>query len=119
MPSNAVVYEAENGVFTGTVGVATTATGYSGTGYVAGFATSNDTLTITVTVATAGQYDLYVTYEAPYGLKYTALSVNGVSVGEVYFPANTYFDTVSGGVITLNAGANTITVRPSLRFQAP
>lgn len=88
--------------------------GYSGTGYVTGFEDSTCSLTITVTAASTGLYDFNVTYEAPYGDKYTAVSLNGVSNGELHLPPINNFTTVSGGQLLLNEGTNTITVGPNL-----
>ncbi|KAG8825106.1 hypothetical protein FRC17_008844 [Serendipita sp. 399] len=103
----ATVYEAENGVLVGTT-VDTATAGYSGTGYVTGFADSSTTLTITVQAPTTGLYDFTVTYQAPYGEKYTAISLNGSPNGQVYFPAGTTWATASGGQLLLNQGDNTI-----------
>ena len=104
-----VTYEAENGTLAGGAVVDTATAGYSGTGYVTGFIDNTQTLTITVNVASADTYNIYVTYGGPYGEKYTSLSVNGASSTEVYFPAITTFDTVNSGHYALNAGANTVT----------
>ncbi|KAG8760199.1 hypothetical protein FRC14_003753 [Serendipita sp. 396] len=104
---SATVYEAENGTLVGTT-VDTASAGYSGTGYVTGFVDSTTSLTITVQANATGLFDFLVTYQAPYGEKYTSVSLNGSPNGQIYFPAITTFATVSGGQLLLNAGANTI-----------
>jgi mannan endo-1,4-beta-mannosidase len=106
--AQAVTYEAENGYLVGTT-VDTAFAGYTGTGYVTGFDEGTDSVTITVTAASTALYNLNVTYQAPYGEKYTSLSLNGVASGQIYFPASTVFGTVSGGQLLLNAGQNNIT----------
>ncbi len=54
-------YELENGILDQCV-VATTITGYSGTGYVAGFKSSSS-VKLTIITPDAGLYDIYVSYE--------------------------------------------------------
>lgn len=103
-----VTYEAESGTLTGGAVVESTATGYSGTGYVSGFLDNNQTLTINLNIATADTYNVYITYQAPNGEKYTSLSINGASSTEVYLPAITTFTTIAGGHYPLTAGANTV-----------
>ncbi|KAH6706494.1 glycosyl hydrolase family 26-domain-containing protein [Leptodontidium sp. MPI-SDFR-AT-0119] len=77
--ASAVVYEAELATFTGGVHVASDVPGYTGTGYVAGFAADGDTVSFAVNGLTAGSYDIAVIYSAQYGDKFTTMAVNGVS----------------------------------------
>lgn len=102
-----VTYQAESGALSGTE-VLTSEVGYTGTGYVGSFDNADDSVTITVTSSAFQLYDLNVTYQAPYGEKYTSISLNGAGGGQIYFPATTAFTTVSGGQVLLNAGNNTI-----------
>ncbi|CCA73405.1 hypothetical protein PIIN_07359 [Serendipita indica DSM 11827] len=104
----AAVYEAEDGTLSGTT-VDTATSGYSGTGYVTGFTDSTTSLSITVSAGSTGLYDFSVTYAAPYGEKYTAVSLNGSPNGEIHFTETTTFTTVSGGQLLLNEGQNIIT----------
>ncbi|KAJ7235192.1 mannan endo-1,4-beta-mannosidase-like protein [Mycena rebaudengoi] len=103
-----VEYQAENGVLSGTE-VQTTEVGYTGTGYVGSFDAATDNLTFTVKSDALKLYDLNVTYQAPYGEKYTSLSLNGAGAGQIHFPAINTFTAVAGGQVLLNAGNNTIT----------
>lgn len=75
----AVVFEAENAVLSGGLDVATAVPGFSGTGYVANFQTSNDTILFNITGLAAGSYDIAVVYSAQYGNKYTSVAVNGAA----------------------------------------
>src|SRR5687768_16796132 len=72
-------YEAESASLTG-VAVATSHSGYTGTGYVDGFDNSADRITFTVNVASAGAYPLVIRYSGPYGDKTQTLLVNGTQV---------------------------------------
>ncbi|KAF8460540.1 GH26 endo-beta-1,4-mannanase [Kalaharituber pfeilii] len=105
----AVVYEAENGALSGTT-IGTSVAGYSGTGYVEGFDTETDSLTFTVTSTSGGLYDLKIRYSAPYGSKYTRLSLNGGGGGEVSLPETTEWLDADAGQVLLNAGSNKITL---------
>ncbi|KAH8597329.1 glycosyl hydrolase family 26-domain-containing protein [Bisporella sp. PMI_857] len=108
--ATAILFEAENGVPTGGVHVATDLPGYTGTGYVAGFAEANDTVTLSLTGLTAGSYDLSVVYSAQYGDKYTTVSVNGGAGSEVAITNVTTATWASSliGTFTLTSGTNTV-----------
>ena len=101
-------YEAENGIFSGGVSIDTSQPGYSGTGFVSGFTTSSDTVSIVVNAASYAVYDLSVRYISLYGEKKTSLSINGVASGEIDLPGATTFATASAGEVLLNAGSNII-----------
>lgn len=81
--ASAVIFEAENAILNGNVYVATDVPGFSGTGYVAGFQTANDTILFNVTGLVAGSYDIAVNFSAQYGNKFTSASVNGAASIEV------------------------------------
>jgi len=83
---SAQTYEAEDGALVGALYVDSEVPGYTGTGYVTGFTGTNDTLTIAVTEATAGSYDITVVYNAQYGSKYTDISVDGGAAVQVSIP---------------------------------
>ena len=109
-PAPAQVYQAENGTLNG-VTIGTEAPGYQGTGYVEGFDTGTDSVTVTVPDSPGGLFALSVRYRAPYGDKKAALQVNGSGLGEVSFPdtAGAFADAPAGKVL-LRAGTNTVTV---------
>lgn len=81
--ASAVIFEAENAILTGNLYVATAVPGFSGSGYVAGFETANDTILFNLTGLVAGSYDIGVVYSAQYGNKFTSVSVNGAASVEV------------------------------------
>ena len=99
-----------------------TITGASGNGYVNFNGNSGLSLSIPVTVATAGTYNLVVRYESQYGTtqagygKVGAYKVNNGPVNKLYFngtapgvPGVTFRST-SNLRVTLNAGANTVVI---------
>lgn len=104
------IYEAETGAFTG-VNTSTAVGGYTGTGYVTNFDAAGDNLNITVTVATAGVYKLYVRYRSPFGDKTQDIYVNGVFFANAVFTSTASFVQIQTGTVVLNAGSNTIGIR--------
>ncbi|MGI5213462.1 glycosyl hydrolase [Plantactinospora sp. CA-290183] len=102
-------YEAEDGVLNGTT-VDTTAAGYSGTGYVNGFDTATDSVTITIPDSPGGLHDLSVRYRAPHGQKVASLQLNGAGLGDLTLTETTSFSTAAAGKVLLAAGDNTVTV---------
>ena len=118
MPANATVYQAESATLSGTAKVATDHTGYTGTGFVAGYDNSSTAkTTFTVTVGTSGQFFIDLRYCA--GVvsgwptnRTVGLVVNGVSQGSITLTGtadwNTWADDVRN--VTLNTGSNTIAI---------
>lgn len=102
-----VIYQAESGALNGTV-VSTALAGYQGTGYVDGFDTAGDYCQVTVTVATAGMYNITFRCADTSGDKTNDLYANGVLQSSVVFPSSSGWVTVSGGMVPLNAGTNTL-----------
>ncbi len=68
------------------------------------------TVSIDVTVEEAGLYEMSICYCEPYdpNKKVQYLNVNGVNQGEVSFQHNLTFEEMSGGVVNLKKGVNTI-----------
>lgn len=100
--------EAELGTLSG-VEVATTPTGFSGTGFVTSFDAATDNVNITFDLPTAGLYKVNLGYTSPFGDKNFDLSVNGEQ-GSGKFVQNTAFGTAEGGTFLLAQGLNTIIV---------
>jgi alpha-D-xyloside xylohydrolase len=108
-------YEGENATLSGGATVMTDHTGYSGTGFVAGYynSTTADTK-FNVNSSAAGQYSLVVRYSAGNGTSTnTALYVNGTRIKALTCGAtvdwNTWAD--DNETITLNNGNNTIELK--------
>ncbi|HEV2472567.1 MAG TPA: CBM35 domain-containing protein, partial [Chthonomonadales bacterium] len=92
--------EAENGNLKG-VTLATAIPGYSGSGYVTGFKTAADTVTVTAH-AKAGLYRAVIGYSAPNGRKGFQLSVNGVAIEGMFAATGNRFARSDAGLIYLN-----------------
>lgn len=102
--------------------VATDISGFSGTGYVNFAGNSGLTLTIPVTVTTAGMYNMVIRYESQYGTtkvndaKIGAYKVNNGPANKVYLNgtapgiAGANFKSTSNIRVSLNAGSNTIVI---------
>ncbi|MFD1886897.1 CBM35 domain-containing protein [Paenibacillus wenxiniae] len=118
VPSNATVYQAEDGSLSGGANVATNHTGYTGTGFVAGYdGSSTAKTTFTVNVKNGGDYNI--------GLRYSAGEVNGWptdrTVGLIVNDGNTSNITLKGTgtwedwadsiqTVNLKPGSNTIAI---------
>ena len=109
--AEAVKYEFEDGVITGTSTAVENAASASGGKYVY-MKDAGDTVTVTVNVESAGMYDLSICYNLPASMnapsKIQKLYVNGSNQGELSFVMNDKFEEISCGAINLNAGENTI-----------
>jgi beta-glucosidase len=107
-------YEAENAALSGGAAVATDHTGYSGTGFVAGYYGSGtgQTTTFTVNASAAGSRNVTLRYANSMGSAQTiSIYVNGMHAADVSYANlanwNTWADSTTA--LTLNAGNNTIT----------
>jgi mannan endo-1,4-beta-mannosidase len=101
--------EAENGVRSGGVTVASSIAGYSGTGYVTNFTAAGDKVTVTMTVASEGFYKLMIRYNSD--VKTQDLYVNGNGPSAVVFPYTSGWAEVDAGKYLLKPGANTFTIQ--------
>ncbi|UII24554.1 T9SS type A sorting domain-containing protein [Fulvivirga maritima] len=106
---NAQKYEAENGTLTGT-SVASSRSGYSGSGYVTGFDQEGDQVAIEVSTSAAGLYELSIGY-ATDDYKENYILVNNENMGSMKFEASPTFLSQFFGKIFLEEGDNTITIR--------
>lgn len=105
-------YEAEDAALNGTLGgtyVSTSASGYSGTGYVTGFDGSSggeDYFELNVDVPD-GAYEMWVGYRAPSGAKGYNLQVDG-EYGSGMFDQSSTFAEDRAGVFSVSSGTNTL-----------
>ncbi|WP_138756441.1 glycoside hydrolase family 9 protein [Paenibacillus sinopodophylli] len=105
-------YESEHGTRTGGAWAAGGGSGFSGTGYAAGFNAVGDSVTSTVSVPAAGSYTLKTHYSNANGTARTmSLYVNGVKISQKSYAStgswNVYAD-AANETVSLNAGSNTI-----------
>lgn len=104
-------YEAENAVKT-SVTTGTDHAGYTGTGFVDNFATTNSGVSFTVNAATAGNYNLVLRYGNGGSTATRIVAVDGVQVATPTFPAQGTWDSwVTLTVpVTLSAGLHSVVV---------
>jgi len=102
-------FEAELGLIEGT-SLATSASGFSGEGYVSEFIDEGDYVDIPIVVEEAGLYTLYVGYRAANGYKEAELYVNDSPFGKVVFKESSSFTEVKATRILLEQGESKITI---------
>jgi len=105
-------YEAETGQLFGTQ-ISNAVSGYSGSGYVTGFNSSNgtDRLELQVDVPT-GLYEMWVGYRSQYGQKGYTYHVDGVT-GDGMFDQSSSFAEDRAGLFALAEGTNTLGITQS------
>lgn len=116
-PSTITKYEAESATLSG-VSIASSESGYSGTGYMDGntLDATGDKITFTVNAASAGQYPLVIRFKNTCGVceKYQNIKVNsGSDVNTRFNGTTTNWQDLNYGNVSLNAGNNTITISKS------
>ncbi|MGP2438823.1 family 16 glycoside hydrolase [Streptomyces sp. JW3] len=114
-PPAATLYEAEEATLTGTAGIHTDHTGYSGSGFVDRYATEGKAATtFDVTVPKQGTYDVGLRYSNgpnPFqGTKSLSLYANGKKLRQTRLPSTGDWDTWSTRTerLTLRAGHNKV-----------
>ncbi|WP_266365536.1 glycosyl hydrolase [Tellurirhabdus rosea] len=99
--------EAETGTLSG-VEVATSTTGFSGTGYVTGFDAETDQLRLAFN-APAGLYEISIGYRSPFGEKGVEFRLNDVRSSGTFRQTST-FSSHSLGKFLLKDGPQTLTI---------
>lgn len=94
VPEIVGVYEAEDGKCIGGTKVGNSQEGFSGTGYVEGFAAEGDACVITVSVEKDGFYDLLFTNASAGGHKENFVNIDGANVGKIITDDNKFGDSV-------------------------
>ena len=94
-----ILIEAEDGTLQGT-NVLTEPSGYSGTGFVSGFSSSSDSVSMAFEAPAAGVYQFSIGYRTPGGEKGFAGSINGLGFSGM-FPASTNFAEIAVGKVVL------------------
>ncbi|MGK7394629.1 MAG: glycosyl hydrolase family 8 [Candidatus Cyclobacteriaceae bacterium M3_2C_046] len=108
--SSNTLFEAEDASLSG-CSVASSISGFSGTGYVNGSTFTNpDEISWTINGIQAGDYNLVIGYNGNMGAKQQELIINGNSMGYVNFNNIDQWSTVEAGTYRLNAN-NTIKLK--------
>jgi len=102
------IIEAESGERLGTQ-TSTQLSGYSGNGYVTGFDSDGDKVTVKIR-ASGGIYKVYIRFASPHGEKFNFLMVNGQNMGSVSFPMAGSFRETLAGKVFLESGENSIAI---------
>ena len=97
--------EAEDGTLAGTT-TASSAAGYSGTGYVTGFDQADDRVSWEFQAAAAGLYRVAIGFRTPHGQKGFAGAINGLGISGM-FPAQNSWGEFDLGLASLPQGSNT------------
>ena len=105
--------EAENGILSGSLKIAKSIPGYSGTGYVSHFTESTDKLTLNVAIPEEASYDIFVGYCAKDGTKTINVSVNGIKSSLEILQLNSKFNEVKFATLNLKAGNISVIITPS------
>lgn len=108
---NKVEYEAEFATLNA-VNANTNHTGFTGTGFIEGFATLGDYVQFDVYVKAAGTYTVDLRYSAGTSAASRAIYANGVKITDKALPVTANWDTWNkvSQSLSLNAGKNTIKV---------
>jgi len=106
--SQTIVKEAENAVLTD-ISIATSTTGYSGSGYV--YMADKGKISFTLNIVKSTTYNLTIRVGTPSGEKNQDLYLNGLKIAEIKFKGTGKFYDFNAGNLFLKAGTNTIEVR--------
>lgn len=104
--------EAEDGTLSG-VNLSQNYSGYSGTGYVTGFNSSTDKVTVSINIPENDMYKLVISYNSPGGQKYQDLLINGELLTELRFEKCSEFTYLDAGNYVLKEGTNTFSIQSS------
>lgn len=104
--NNGPIYEAEKAVLTSDATIATSSTGYSGTGYVN---TNSGSVTFTIDAPETGYYDVVLRYIAT-DTKINLLYVDGVQAAETSFTKTLTWSELKAAMLKLTSGSHTISI---------
>ncbi|OCT15485.1 hypothetical protein A8709_15530 [Paenibacillus pectinilyticus] len=113
-PTGPVVYQAENAVLAGGAKIMTDHTGFTGTGFVAGYEFQGPSTAFTVNAASQGNYNVELRYANGSGsVRTLSIYVNGTKIKQTSLTNLANWDTwgTKTEVLNLQAGNNTITYK--------
>nr|WP_243450130.1 TIM-barrel domain-containing protein [Neobacillus terrae] len=108
---NKAEYESEFGALTN-VSTNTNHSGYTGFGFVDGFAEVGDSIKFDVTTKASGSYSINLRYSTAGGNASRAIYVNGVKTSDIILPQTSSWDiwSIASTTVNLNSGKNTISI---------
>ncbi|MFI5756696.1 carbohydrate-binding protein [Streptomyces sp. NPDC051569] len=111
-PPPTLTHQAENGYFSGGPSVATSVSGYGGTGYLTGFTTAGARSVLAVSAPSAATYPVVVRYRTPdSGAATITLTANGTKVRQLSLPGTSGAWKSASTDAPLRAQLNTLTLR--------
>jgi hypothetical protein len=111
-PTGTLTHQAEKAFVSGGPATSTSAAGYDGSGYLAGFGAAGSRAVFSVNAATAKTYPLVVRYRTPdAGQATITLSANGTTVRRLTLPATSGAWANATTDVPLRADLNTVTLR--------
>jgi mannan endo-1,4-beta-mannosidase len=111
--SQEIKVEAESGILSGSLTIAKSLTGYSGSGYVSHFQDANDKLTLAVPVTVDGTYDIFIGYCAKDGTKTINVAVNDIKSSLEILQLSSKFYEAKFATLNLKAGNIQVIITPS------
>lgn len=111
-----VTIEFEEGELVG-VDIDNTLPGFSGTGYLTGFDTDGDKVSLTLHTRMAGEFRLDFGYRSEFEDKIQHLYVNNEFQRALVFPQSPVFTELNMGDVTLGEGSNVIEIRKNEGWQ--
>ncbi|WP_371477977.1 carbohydrate-binding protein [Kitasatospora sp. NBC_00315] len=111
-PAGALTHQAEDAFFSGGPAVSTAAAGFTGSGYLTGFAAQGARAVFSVNAPTATGYPVAVRYRtAGTGAASVTLTANGLKVQQLALPGTAGAWSTVSVTTQLRAGLNTVTLR--------
>lgn len=104
---NGTLFEAESATLTADAVIASSMSGFTGTGYVT---TNSGNVSFTVQAVKAGYYDMSLRYSTLGAQKRNDLYVDGVKATSVVFSSVNVWTTLFAGKLRLSSGSHTISI---------
>lgn len=109
------IFEAEDAQLSGSLTIATSISGYSGTGYVSSFSSTNDTLSFSLNNIVKGSYNLYISYATSSGNKVCNVFINNTVIQKELTSSGTFTKSLVGKIKLLD-GENKVKITPNWTY---
>ncbi len=109
--SDTIVLEAEDGVYSENLSVATSVLGYSGEGFLTDFSNEDDSVVVTTDSISSGSYEVYIGYTTSgWGEKACYVTVNNGSATSLVLDDTEVMAEAEFGTVELKEGVNSVKV---------